>query len=147
MKRKPNRGRQPFQYSILLQWSDEDEAYIALVPEFPYASAFGDTPEQAAREMKIAIRLILESMAEDGTPIPEPRKMKPYSGELRVRFPVDLHARLTALAEQEGMSLNSYIVYLLTRASTAVKLTGEAPRLPTPIKRKQAAQRRLARTG
>jgi predicted RNase H-like HicB family nuclease len=147
MTRKANRGREPFQYSIVLQWSDEDDAYIALVPEFPHASAFGDTPEQAVREMKIAVGLILESMAEDGTPAPEPRKIKPYSGELRVRFPIDLHARLAALAEQEGMSLNSYIVYLLTRASTVVEVSGEAPRPAAAIKRKQAAHRRLARTG
>src|SRR3990172_5768218 len=111
MKRKARRNRDDFQYSITLQWSDEDEAYIALSPEFPYASAFGDTPEQAVREMKIALGLVLESMAGDNPPLPAPRKIQSYSGELRVRFPRELHGRLAMLAEREGMSLNSYIVY------------------------------------
>ena len=145
MKRKSRGSRGEFQYSITLQWSDEDEAYIALVPEFPYASAFGDTPEQAVMEMKIAVGMFLEALAEEGRTPPEPRKIQPYSGELRVRFPRELHGRLALLAEREGMSLNSYIVYLLARA-TATYQTDAESRAMVGHKRKSNGRRRLART-
>jgi predicted HicB family RNase H-like nuclease len=36
-----------------------------------------------------------------------------YSGKLVLRMPKQLHADLAAAAEREGMSLNSYLVYLL----------------------------------
>ncbi|MDF2880083.1 MAG: hypothetical protein K0R54_640 [Clostridiaceae bacterium] len=39
-----------------------------------------------------------------------------YSGELRVRFPKSLHKYLKEKAEKEGVSLNQYIVYELTKA-------------------------------
>jgi len=114
MKRKKARSRADIPYSITIQWSDEDEAYIALVPEFPYLSAFGDTAERAVREMKVAVGMVLDSLVEEGRTPPPPRKLRSFSGELRVRFPRDLHERLALLAEREGMSLNSFIVYLLT---------------------------------
>jgi hypothetical protein len=38
-------------YLALVFWSDEDEGYIAVVPHLPGCSAFGDTPEEAVREI------------------------------------------------------------------------------------------------
>lgn len=39
-------------------------------------------------------------------------------GRLTLRLPETLHAQLTTLAEREGVSLNQYIVYALTRQVT-----------------------------
>jgi hypothetical protein len=39
-------------------------------------------------------------------------------GRLTVRLPGTLHKQLTALAEREGVSLNQFIVYALTRQAT-----------------------------
>jgi hypothetical protein len=39
-------------------------------------------------------------------------------GRLTVRLPGTLHEQLTALAEREGVSLNQFIVYALTRQVT-----------------------------
>ena len=39
-----------FRYSILIQWSDEDQKYIVSLPEFgPYAHTYGDTYEEALK--------------------------------------------------------------------------------------------------
>lgn len=59
-------------YSVTIRWSDEDEAYIATVPELPGLSAFGDTEEEALKELEIAQELFLDVMRERGDPIPEP---------------------------------------------------------------------------
>lgn len=39
-----------------------------------------------------------------------------YSGELRVRFPKSLHKYLTEKASKEGVSLNQYIIFQLTKS-------------------------------
>jgi predicted RNase H-like HicB family nuclease len=59
-------------YYINLFYSDEDEGYIADVPDLRYCSAFGRTPEEALREVAIAKELWSEVAREDGKPIPPP---------------------------------------------------------------------------
>jgi predicted RNase H-like HicB family nuclease len=61
-----------FKYSVQLSWSDEDECYIATIKEFPGLSAFGDTPEEAAHEARIAAEGMIEDLKEDGEDVPEP---------------------------------------------------------------------------
>ncbi|NQS89082.1 type II toxin-antitoxin system HicB family antitoxin [Patescibacteria group bacterium] len=46
--------------SIVIFYSEEDEGYITVVPELPGCSAFGETEEEALREIKVAIDLRLE---------------------------------------------------------------------------------------
>jgi len=67
-------------YPIVVFWSDEDEAFIADVPDLRYCSAHGETPEEAVREAMIARRLWLETAREDGVPLPDPRR-SPYLPE------------------------------------------------------------------
>ena len=59
-------------YPMLIFWSDEDEEYIAVVPDLRGCSASGETPEEAAREARTAMRLWLEAARDNGFPIPEP---------------------------------------------------------------------------
>jgi predicted RNase H-like HicB family nuclease len=59
-------------YAINVFWSDEDESYIATVPDLRGCSAFGESPEEAVREVQIAKRLWLESAQANGDPVPEP---------------------------------------------------------------------------
>ena len=103
-----------FKYSLVLQWSKEDEGYVALIPELPAVSAVGDTPEEAVAEVKDAAALYLEFLNDEGLSIPEPDILPTYSGQLRVRMPRSLHAHLAMQAQIEGVSLNSYIVHLLS---------------------------------
>jgi predicted RNase H-like HicB family nuclease len=60
-------------YHINIFFSLEDNAFIADIPDLQYCSAFGDTPEDALREVLVARQLWLESAREHGDPIPEPR--------------------------------------------------------------------------
>ena len=60
-------------YHINLFWSAEDACWVADVPDLRFCSAFGKTPEAAAREVQLAIRAWLASARDHGDPIPEPR--------------------------------------------------------------------------
>jgi len=59
-------------YHINVFWSDEDELWIADVPDLKPCSAHGDTPERAIAEARVAIDMRIEYAKERGLPIPEP---------------------------------------------------------------------------
>jgi predicted RNase H-like HicB family nuclease len=58
-------------YHINVFWSDEDDCWIADVPDLRYCSAHGETPEEAVAEARVATELWLETAAAAGMPIPE----------------------------------------------------------------------------
>jgi len=60
-------------YTITIFWSDEDQAYIGVVEELEGCSAWGETYEDALREVRQAMKLWLEVAKEEGFAIPEPK--------------------------------------------------------------------------
>jgi len=63
-------------YSMYIQWSKEDNAYIVTVPELPGCQTHGETYEEAEQQGKDAIASWIIVAEELGRPIPPPRKMK-----------------------------------------------------------------------
>ena len=59
-------------YVIELFYSEEDNGYIAIIPELPGCSAFGETDEKALEEIRIAMELWLETAKKEGIKIPRP---------------------------------------------------------------------------
>jgi predicted RNase H-like HicB family nuclease/DNA-binding CsgD family transcriptional regulator len=59
-------------YRIEIFWSDEDGGYVADVPDLRYCSAFGESYEDALREVLVAMRLHLDTLQELGREVPEP---------------------------------------------------------------------------
>jgi len=59
-------------YHINIFYSDEDEGYIADIPDLNHCSAFGETPEEALWEVLKAKTAWLESARTSGKPIPTP---------------------------------------------------------------------------
>jgi predicted RNase H-like HicB family nuclease len=62
-----------YRYEIIIYWSNEDNAFIAEVPELPGCIAHGETPEKALKNAKEAIQLWIDTAKEFGDPIPEPK--------------------------------------------------------------------------
>jgi predicted RNase H-like HicB family nuclease len=60
-------------YHINIFFSDEDNGYIADIPDLEACSAFGKTPADALSELQIAKAAWLEAAAAEGRPIPSPR--------------------------------------------------------------------------
>jgi len=60
-------------YLINIFYSEEDEGYIADIPDLKVCSAFGTTPEEALREVQLAKAAWLEAARAEGKPIPLPQ--------------------------------------------------------------------------
>ena len=88
----------PFSYRVVVEWSAEDEAFIARVPALPGCAAHDRTPESATREAVIAARGVLESMRAHGDALPASDVFTGHSGQLRLRLPRSLHERLSRMA-------------------------------------------------
>ena len=60
-------------YSMVIQWSEEDQVFIVTVPELPGLKTHGKTYEEAARNGQEVIELWIDASIEWGHPIPPPK--------------------------------------------------------------------------
>lgn len=97
-------------YPFNIAWSEEDQEYVATCSAFPGLSALGETEEEALAEAKVALGLFIEACEAKSIPLPEPQTVQQRSGQTRLRLPKDLHRQAAEMADNEGVSLNQYIV-------------------------------------
>jgi len=62
-----------YRYEVIIYWSEEDQVFIAEVPELPGCAAHGHSPEEALTNSHDAISLWLDTAQELGRTIPEPK--------------------------------------------------------------------------
>jgi predicted RNase H-like HicB family nuclease len=95
---------------------DLDEGgYVASHPELVGCITCGDTMESAVANLEDAKRVWLVAAIEDGLEIPEPESANTYSGQFKLRIPKSLHKALAEHSKAEGISMNQYCLYLLTK--------------------------------
>jgi predicted RNase H-like HicB family nuclease len=82
-----------YKYAIEIFYSEDDEGYIAVVPELAGCSAFGETEEQALKEIKIAIDLWLSTARSIGREIPRPQGREVLRDLLAERSRLDATSR------------------------------------------------------
>lgn len=105
-------------YATEIFWSDDDDGFIAIAPDLPGCSAFGETMAEAATEIEGAISAWIEAAKAAGNLVPHPIERNPLqeaSGKTLLRMPKELHRDLQRKAQRDGTSLNSYICFLLTQ--------------------------------
>jgi predicted RNase H-like HicB family nuclease len=112
----------PHHYSIWLIWSDEDAAYVATSAEFPGLSGVSADSQAAMSELAEAIDMALEALRDEGRPAPAARTLPQHSGQIRLRMPRSLHGDLARCAEDEGVSLNTLAVSILSRGVGQLRL-------------------------
>jgi predicted RNase H-like HicB family nuclease len=104
-------------YPVEIFWSEEDEGFVAVFPDLPGCSAWGKSEEEALRASQRAVTAWIEACQAAGNPVPEPSRpadQRGYSGRFVLRVPKRLHADLARDAKTQGVSLNQYLLYLLT---------------------------------
>lgn len=100
----------------------EEGGYAARFPELPGCITLGNTMEEAASNAEDAKKEWLWAALEDGMEIPEPMSMESYSGQFKLRLPKSLHRRLAEHSKEEGVSMNEYCVYLLSKNDALEKI-------------------------
>ena len=101
---------------IIKEINDESGKYFyAKVLELDGCQSTGETFEEAYNNIKDAMIGWIETKLEAGYDIPQPIKNEKFSGKFVIRIPKSLHFQLAVEAEQEGISLNQYALYKLSR--------------------------------
>ena len=95
---------------------DKDEGgFVVSYPDLPGCITCGETVESAVANALDAKRAWLEAALEDGVEIHEPDSLEDYSGQFKLRIPRSLHRSLAEHSQREGISMNQYCVYLLSK--------------------------------
>jgi len=91
--------------------------WVAEFPDLPGCVGAGDTAEEAVLMAIDAKKAWIEIALEDEKNIPEAKNLygNDYSGKFTLRLPKTLHRELTLQADDEGVSLNQYILYLMAK--------------------------------
>ena len=107
-------------YKLEIKPDTNEGGYAARYPELPGCITCTDRLEDVLVCALDAKKAWLEAAIEDGLPIPEPiQESDPgYSGQFKLRMPKSLHYALAAHAKEEGISMNQYCLYLLTKHDT-----------------------------
>ena len=105
----------PYKISVYQDDSDEGSYWVAHIDELKGCTAHGETIEQAYECVKESMRYWLETALENGITIPEPIQESTYSGRLSLRLPKALHRDLVHRAQREGISLNTWLLSVLSR--------------------------------
>jgi antitoxin HicB len=103
----------PYRMEII---ADRDEGgYVVSFPELPGCITCGETMESAIANAEDAKREWITAALEEGITIHEPDNLENYSGQFKLRIPKSLHRSLMEHARREGISMNQYCVYLLSK--------------------------------
>lgn len=95
---------------------DKDEGgFIVTYPNLPGCISCGETIESAVANAIDAKEVWLEAAIEEGIEINEPDSLDDYSGQFKLRIPKSLHKSLAEHSQREGISMNQYCVYLLSK--------------------------------
>lgn len=93
----------------------EEGGFVVSYPDLPGCVTCGETIEAAIANAADAKKAWLETALEDGVEIQEPGSLEEYSGQFKLRIPRSLHKLLAEHSRREGISMNQYCVYLLSR--------------------------------
>lgn len=95
---------------------DMDEGgFVVSFPDLPGCITCGETVESAVANALDAKKAWIEAALEEGISIYEPDSLDDYSGQFKLRLPRSLHRALAEHSHREGISMNQYCVYLLSK--------------------------------
>ncbi|MCD4715632.1 MAG: type II toxin-antitoxin system HicB family antitoxin [Desulfobacterales bacterium] len=103
----------PFEIRSLSQ--DEGGGYLISFPDLPGCISDGETIEDAIMNGIDAVHSWVETAKEFNDPVPEPGSSQ-ASGRFVQRLPKSLHARLSARAKQEGVSMNALVTSIIAES-------------------------------
>ncbi|MBI3959645.1 MAG: type II toxin-antitoxin system HicB family antitoxin [Chloroflexi bacterium] len=106
--------------------AEDGGGYLISFPDFSECISDGETPAEAIRNGLDALAETIAALEGKGLPVPEPDSGGVYSGRFVQRVPKSLHARLSARAKQEGVSMNTLVTSYLAESLGARDIRQQA---------------------
>jgi predicted RNase H-like HicB family nuclease len=100
-------------YTIEVVKDNEEGGYALSCPDLKGCITCAETIEKGFEMMEDAKKCWFAACIEDEIPIPEPANN--YSGQFKLRIPKSLHKSLAERSRREGISMNQYCLYLLSK--------------------------------
>lgn len=110
-------------YRLEIVPDTDEQGFVVSFPELPGCVTCGETIESAVANAEDAKSEWLKAAIENGIEINEPDELESYSGQFKLRIPKSLHKTLAEESKREGVSMNQYCVYLLSKNSAINKKT------------------------
>ena len=104
-------------YVVEVIKNEESEGYTLYCPELRGCITSADTIEDGVAMIEDAKKCWFEACIEENIQIPLPSSLENYSGQFKLRIPKSLHKILAEKSRQEGISMNQYCLFLLSRAA------------------------------
>lgn len=89
--------------------------YVVSYPDLPGCITCGNSLQSAIESAEDAKKAWIETALAEGIQIREPNDLENYSGQFKIRMPKSLHRSLAERSKKEGISMNQYCVYLLSK--------------------------------
>lgn len=105
-------------YRMEIVKDEAEGGYAAAFPELKGCVTCAEDINTVITLLEDAKREWLIAALEDGYPIPEPDCDERYSGQFKLRIPKSLHRTLATASKREGISMNQYCLYLLSKNSS-----------------------------
>jgi len=100
-------------YLKIVEWSDEDQAYVGRVPGLAFGGVHGPNEAKVYQQLCQLVEEWVEILERDGAPLPPATAGRTYSGKFNLRLSPELHERLSIESNKVGESLNQYCVRAL----------------------------------
>ena len=105
-------------YKIEIIKDETEGGYVLSVPDLKGCLTCTDNLEKGIEMLEDAKKQWFMAALESGYEIPEPNELDDYSGQFKLRLPKSLHKELAEKSKQEGISMNQYCLYLLSKNSS-----------------------------
>lgn len=105
-----------YPFNIRQLSSEEGGGYLIEFPDLPGCMSDGETIDEAIANGQEAIAAWIEAAKEMDKPIPKPGELESQSGKWVQRVPKSIHLRLVNRAKEEGVSLNTLVITMLSES-------------------------------
>lgn len=105
-------------YRVEVVEDKKEGGYAFSCPDLRGCITCAESLEIGFKMMEDAKKSWFTACLEDGIAIPEPSHLDKYSGQFKLRMPRSLHKTLAERSKQEGISMNQYCLYLLSRGAS-----------------------------
>lgn len=96
--------------------NEEGGGYLIEFPDLPGCMSDGETIDEAIENGQDAIQAWIEAANKINRPIPHPGELESQSGKWVQRVPKSIHLRLVNRAREEGVSLNTLVIMMLSES-------------------------------